>query len=64
MKKGQKLLIISNIVTVICGIVALILLLIGGVDFKNPIIWFVCLIVVSSNSSLISQLANTKKKKK
>ena len=65
--KNKKIQMIANIITVLCGIGGLILLLNGGVDFKHPMIWLLCLMVLSSISALITQglslKTNTKKKK-
>lgn len=60
--KNSKVIIILNLITVLCGSIALVLLLKGGVDFMNPIIWVMGLVVLSSVSSLITQYFNRNNK--
>ncbi len=59
--KGSKVIIILNIVSFVCGVLALILFFNGNVGFENPIVWIMCLIVLSSISTLITQFFNSKK---
>lgn len=59
--KSSKLVTILNIISLICGILALILFFNGNVGFENPIVWIMCLIVLSSILTLITQLLNSKK---
>ena len=60
--KSQTIIYILNVITVICSLIALILFLNGGVDFENPIMWIMCLLLFSSSTSLITQIINCKKK--
>lgn len=50
----KKLSIILNVITIICGLLALILQLIGGVGFNNPFIWVLVLLVITSVASLLT----------
>ncbi len=57
---NKKLMIILNSLTTIFGIIAFILLFNGGVKFENPIIWIICLLVLSSISALITIITKFK----
>ena len=59
-KNNSKLLVILNLVSLVCGVIALILLFNGNVGFDNPIIWVLCGIVLSSISALGTQFFNKK----
>lgn len=52
---NQTAITILNWITVVCGILALVLLFNGNVGFENPLIWIMCWWVLSSVSALIAQ---------
>ena len=58
---SQKLIKILNIITTICGTMTLILFFIEGIKFDNPITWIICLLVVSSISTLIVEHTHNKR---
>jgi len=60
---SQKVIITLNFITVVCSIISLVLLFNGGVDFKNPIIWILLLLLISSVATLITQYSSKNKKK-
>ena len=59
--KNQTLIILLNWITVICGILTLVLQFNGNVGFENPYIWIMCLLIVSSISTLITHYFNKNK---
>ena len=52
---NQNVITILNWITVVCGVLALVLLFNGNVGFENPVVWIMCLLVLSSVSALITQ---------
>lgn len=51
--KDKKILIILNMISLICGILAIIMFSVNGVEFTDPSFWVVGLIVLSSITSLV-----------
>ena len=62
--KSTILIIVLEIITIICGFIALVLQLHGSVGYENPGIWLLVFIVISSAISLFTKLKDTKKKTK
>lgn len=58
--KNSKLITIFNLISLVCGVIALILFFNSNVGFENPIVWIMCLIVLSSLTSLLAQIFNKK----
>jgi hypothetical protein len=61
--KDKKILIILNVISLICGALAIIMFFVNGVDFRDPILWVMCLIVLSSITSLVKLNLKPKNKK-
>ena len=59
--KSSKVITILNLVSLVCGVLALILFFNGNVGFENPIVWVMCGIILSSASALATQFFNSKK---
>lgn len=49
----KKVLVILNTISLACGLLALIMFFVNGIDFKDPVIWVMMLIVLSSITSLV-----------
>lgn len=49
----KKVLVILNAISLVCGVLALVMFSINGIDFKDPVIWVMFLIVLSSITSLV-----------
>ena len=62
--KSTILIIVLEIITVICGFIALVLQLNGGVDYENPVLWLLTFIIISSATSLITKIKTMNKAKK
>lgn len=59
--KTSKIITILSLVSLVCGVLALILFLIGNEGFENPIVWPMCGMILFSASLLITQFFNSKK---
>lgn len=57
---NQSVITILNWITVVCGVLSLVLLFNGNVGFENPVVWIMCLLVLSSVSALITQYLKKK----
>ena len=64
MQDKNKLINILDTITIVCGTIALILQLMGGVDFSNPFIWLLVFLITSAIASFITRISNNKKKSK
>lgn len=62
--KSTIVIIVLEIITVICGFIALVLQLHGSVSYENPVIGLLVFIVTSSAISLYTKLKEVKKSKK
>ena len=62
--KTSILIIVLELITVICGSIALVLQLNGEVGYENPVLWLLVFIVISSFTSLITKIKTNKKNKK
>ena len=62
--KSTILITILELISLICGTIALVLQLHGGVSIEKPIIWLLVFIIVSSGASLITKLKTSPKQNK
>ena len=53
---NKKFVLVCNWITVIFGLIALILQLVAGVEFNNPLIWILVFLIISSAVTLITGL--------
>ena len=61
--KDKNILIIMNSISLVCGILAIVLFALGDVDLKDPVFWVMCLIVLSSLTSIVKLNLKPKTKK-
>jgi len=58
---NSRFLVVVDVITIVCGVVALILVLNGGVGFDNPITWIICILLITTILSFVFHNSENKK---